>query len=161
MKGKKEQELITRLEPQALANGFELVDVELAGTGSGRILRVLIDKQGGVDIEDITKANTWVNEVVEAYEPFKGSYTLEVSSPGIDRPLRTPEHFARFVGQEARISTEPLDGRSNWTGILDGVDDKDGLGVLLVIEGKRQRLPFEKIKKAHLKAHIDFNRTME
>ena len=158
------------LEPQALAQGFELVDVELGGAAGSRILRVLLDKEGGIGIEDIAAANAWVDALVEENEPFSGAYTLEVSSPGIDRPLRTPEHFARFAGEEARITTESIEGRSNWAGTLAGVaqagdaGDEGGseeLAVLIVIEGETHSLPFAKIKKAHLKAHIDFNRTQD
>ena len=161
MKNKREQELIALLEPEAMLNGYELVDVELSGQGAHHVLRVFIDRAEGLGIEDIAKANTWVNEVVEAHEPFKGSYTLEVSSPGLDRPLRTLEHFARFVGSEAKLVTEPVEGRSNWTGTILGVEDKEGLLVLIGIEGKTWGVPFEKIKKAHLKAHIDFSKTVE
>ncbi|MCL1846553.1 MAG: ribosome maturation factor RimP [Coriobacteriia bacterium] len=164
MRGVKEQRLIDVLEPEALAQGFELVDVEFCGAAGNRILRVLLDKEGGIGIEDIAAANAWVDALIEENAPFNSAFTLEVSSPGIDRPLRTPEHFARFTGEEARITTEHIEGRANWAGTLAGVASSeesggDELAVLIVIEGETHSLPFAKIKKAHLKAHIDFNRT--
>ena len=154
MKSAKEQKLIEVLEPAALAHGFELVDVELSTSVGNRILRVYLDREGGLGIEDIAEANSWVDAIVEENEPYRGSFTLEVSSPGIDRPLRTLEHFVRHSGAEVRLSTESIDGRAKWTGILEGVQGAD---ILLAIDGQTQRLPFEKIKKARLKAHIDFN----
>ena len=151
----KEQKLIEVLQPTADSNGLELVDVELSSSAQSRIIRVFLDKEGGLGIEDIAEANSWVDRIVEENEPFSGSYTLEVSSPGIDRPLRTLEHFIRFVGEEVRLLTESIDGRASWTGKLEEVDGSD---VLLVIDGQTYRLPYEKIKKAHLKARIDFDK---
>ena len=147
--------MIEALEPVALTYGFELVDVELSGSANNRVVRVFLDKEGGIGIEDIAEANRWVDAIVEEHEPYSGSFNLEVSSPGIDRPLRTLEHFARYIGEEARITTENIDGRSNWTGIIEGIE---GSEIVLNIEGQGYKLPFEKIKKAHLKAHIDFSK---
>ena len=155
MKSAKEQRLIEVLEPVALSNGFELVDIEISGSTHGRFLRVYLDKENGLGIEDIAEANYWIDSIIEKNEPFSRSYTLEVSSPGIDRPLRTLEHFKRFIGEEAKLSTDSIDGRANWTGRLNGVEGTD---ILLVTDGQTYRLPYEKIKKAHLKAHIDFNK---
>ena len=155
MKSDREQRLIEALEPVALTYGFELVDVELSGSANNRVVRVFLDKEGGIGIEDIAEANRWIDPIVEKHEPYSGSFDLEVSSPGIDRPLRTPEHFMRYIGEEARISTVSVDGRSNWTGVIEGVE---GPELILSIEGQSYRLPFEKIKKAHLKGRIDFSK---
>ncbi|HBT94839.1 MAG TPA: ribosome maturation factor [Coriobacteriia bacterium] len=154
MKTVKEQKLIDILESEAEANGFELVDVEFSGSGHSGTIRVFLDKEGGLTLDDIVVANKWVDGVVESDEPFAGSYTLEVSSPGIDRPLRTREHFERFVGEEAKISSEKVTGRANWTGILKGVAGDD---VLIEIDGETHRIPMDKIKKAHLKGRIVIN----
>ncbi|MDR1358002.1 MAG: hypothetical protein LBJ48_01405, partial [Coriobacteriales bacterium] len=98
------------LEAAASSQGFELVDLEQAGSGRNALLRVYIDKPEGLCLDDVASANAWVAEVVEALDPYKGSYTLEVSSPGIDRPLRTLAHFEQAIGQEATIT---LDGAPN------------------------------------------------
>ncbi|MDR0347728.1 MAG: ribosome maturation factor RimP [Coriobacteriales bacterium] len=153
MRDEKRQRLIDTLEVAATDHGFELVDVEFAGTGRARVIRVFLDRSGGLGIDDLAQANQWVDEVIGDNEPWAGPYTLEVSSPGIDRPLRTLEHFARFVGEEAKLATEPLDGRSNWTGTLVGVE---GDTVLLTIDGEIRRVPRNAIKKARLKGRIDF-----
>jgi ribosome maturation factor RimP len=155
VKNKKEQILIEALEQAAGANGYELVDVELSGTSRARSIRVFIDKQDGLTIDDIAAANSWIDAAVEANEPYAGTYTLEVSSPGIDRPLRTLEHFARFEGEEAKLQTEAIEGRGNWTGILAGVQDN---AILLVSSGTTYSIPHEKIKKAQLKGTIDFKK---
>ena len=81
------------------------------------------------------------------------AYTLEVSSPGIDRPLRTAEHFARFVGDTAVLKTQPVDGRGSWTGAIASVE---GDVVVLDVDGAEARIPMDTIKRAHLKGTIDF-----
>ena len=83
------------------------------------------------------------------------SYLLEVSSPGIDRPLRTLDHFRRFEGEKALlVLTSPLNGRAKWTGILNGITDDV---VKLLVDGTEVEIPYETIKKAHVIATIDFN----
>ena len=91
---------------------------------------------------------------MDEIDPFPGAYLLEVSSPGIDRPLRTPDHFRRFAGETAVVKLiGPQDGRSNWTGILQGFEDG---AVVLDVDGQTVRLPYENIKKAHVKGTVDF-----
>ena len=155
MKNEREQKLIEALEPTVLAHGFELVDVEFCGIANNRVIRIYLDKPEGIGIEDIAEANRWIDAIVEENVSFLGSYTLEVSSPGIDRPLRTLEHFLRYADEEVRLVTQSIDGRSNWTGLLDGVDGSD---IKLIIDDTTYRLPFEKIKKAHLKGRVDFTK---
>jgi ribosome maturation factor RimP len=153
MRDEKRQKLVDALDSAASGNGFELVDVEFSGTGRGRTIRVFLDRAGGLGIEELAQANVWVDAVIEENEPWSGAYTLEVSSPGIDRPLRTLEHFSRFVGEEVRLVTEPIDGRGKWTGTLTGVSD----GVILLATGDEVwRIPHEAIKKARLKGRVDF-----
>ncbi|MDR2587196.1 MAG: ribosome maturation factor RimP [Coriobacteriales bacterium] len=155
MRSERHQKLIDALEAAAAQHGLELVDVELSGTGRMRVVRVFLEREGGIGIDELAAANLWVDETVEANEPYTGAYTLEVSSPGIDRPLRTLAHFARFVGEEARLVTEPLDGRGKWTGIVVGVEGED---ILLEVDGETRRIPHGKIRHAHLKGRIEFNK---
>jgi len=150
--------MIDSLEPVAIEHGFELVDVELAGASRAPVLRVFLDKASGLTLDDIAAANSWVSNVVDTVDPFRGSYVLEVSSPGIDRPLRTLEHFARFVGETAHIVVRPNEGKNSrlkWTGVLAGVADD---AVLLTVDGKTHRLQITDIKKAHVKGTVDFSR---
>ncbi|NLG11274.1 MAG: ribosome maturation factor RimP [Coriobacteriaceae bacterium] len=153
MATKKVQTLIEALEPIADSHDFELVDIEVIAQGSSPIIRVYIDRAKGLDIDSITAANVWIGEEIERIDPFSGTYTLEVSSPGIDRPLRIPEHFNRYAGEMAILQTELLEGRRKWTGTLRGMDGDD---VLVEVDGRIERLAFSAIKKARIKGRIDF-----
>lgn len=178
VRSKKEQRLLTALEAAACSHGFDLVDLEQTGSGNNTLLRVYIDKPGSLTLDDIASANTWVAEVVEALDPYKGSYTLEVSSPGIDRPLRVLAHFEKAIGEEAVVSldaasaaSEALAGdeagrgsedkpgqgrpRLRYTGTIVAVDTERQL-VMLEADGHVHALEFAHIKKARVKGRLDF-----
>jgi len=121
--------LIARFEPELRDLGYELVEVEFAPGPGGGTLRFYIDKphevDGGIDAEDCAKVSHALLDSIEADDPLPGDYSIEVSSPGLDRVLRTPEHFARFV--ESRVKVELLaarDGRRRYTGVLRRADDE-------------------------------------
>ena len=101
MLSKKEQQLLDALAPRAEQEGVEIVTVEVAGAKKAPTIRVYIDTPDGVSFDELSSAQAWINDLMDELDPFPGAYTLEVSSPGIDRPLRTAEHFARFVGDTA------------------------------------------------------------
>ncbi len=110
-------------------HGFELVDVERQGS----TLRVTVDRPAGVDLEAVTEATRLVNELLDATDLVGERTTLEVSSPGIERPLRTPEHFVRFVGTEVAVKLRPgVEGERRLAGVLEDADD-DGV----VVAGRR------------------------
>ena len=90
MLGKKEQQLLDALAPRAAEEGVEIVTVEVAGAKKAPTIRVYIDVEGGVSFDELSAAQAWINDLMDELDPFPGAYTLEVSSPGIDRPLRTP-----------------------------------------------------------------------
>ena len=146
--------LMRLLEPPIEALGFELVDIEFAREGRGGVLRIFIDRRAedaaaGVTVEDCARISHAVSEVLEIHDPIKGHYTLEVSSPGFDRILRTPAHFERFVGE--RIFAElklPLDGRRRFAGVLKSVLDDT---IVVEVDGKAYELPFDRIQKARLR----------
>lgn len=151
----KERSLLEALEPRAAEEGIEIVTVEVVGAKKAPTIRVFIDTPEGVSFDQLASAQAWINKEMDELDPFPGAYTLEVSSPGIDRPLRTPEHFVRFAGEVAVISTvAPVDGRSKWTGKLAGIDGDD---VLLEVDGLEQRIAINEIKRAKLKGSIDFS----
>lgn len=151
----KEQKLLKALEPQAIEQGIEIVTIEVVGSKKAPTIRVYIDCEDGVGFEELSSAQAWINGIMDELDPFPGAYTLEVSSPGIDRPLRTLEHFARFAGEKAQITlSSPHNGRGRWTGKLIGVTEDE---VLLEVDGMEEALPFTDIKKANLIATIDFN----
>jgi len=166
MRSKKETQLLQALEAAACTHGFDLVDLEFAGSGKSTVLRVYINKAEGLTLDDIAGANTWISQVVEALDPCKGSYLLEVSSPGIDRPLRTWEHFMHALGEEAVITLEsrlvscPAEEnvtppRLKYTGLITKLDPNEQL-ITLEVEGVLHTLDFTQIKKAKIKGRLDF-----
>ncbi|MBC5583246.1 ribosome maturation factor RimP [Eggerthella guodeyinii] len=154
MLSKKEQQLLDALAPRAEREGVEVVTVEVAGAKKAPTIRVFIDTPDGVSFDELSSAQAWINDLMDELDPFPGAYTLEVSSPGIDRPLRTVEHFARFAGDTAVLKTQPVDGRSSWTGTIVGAE---GDAVTLDVDGAEVQIPMNTIKRAHLKGTIDFS----
>lgn len=155
MLGKKEQQLLDALSSRALSEGVEIVTLEVMGAKKAPTIRVFIDTPDGVSFDELSSAQAWINDLMDELDPFPGAYTLEVSSPGIDRPLRTVEHFKRFVGDTAVVKTiAPLEGRSAFTGTIVGANDTL---VELEVDGQVIRMPFETIKRAHLKGVVDFS----
>lgn len=140
-------------EPVVLSRGLELVDVEFRRERQGWVLRIYIDRPGGVTLGDCVQVSEILSDLLDARDLIHHSYHLEVSSPGLDRPLRKPEDFERFAGDKAKITLrEPLEGRRNFTGLLRGLK---GSKVLLEVEGRVWELPLEDIKKAHIKYEFD------
>lgn len=141
-------------EPVVLAKGMELVEVEWQRERQGWVLRLYIDKPGGVNLGDCVKVSEVISDLLDAKDLIHHSYHLEVSSPGIERPLRKKEDFKRFAGDKVRITLKnPLSGRKNFTGLLKGLEGEE---VILEIDGGEVRIPYEEIKKAQLKAEIEF-----
>lgn len=156
MLSSKEQSILAALEPRASAEGIEVVTVEVVGSRKAPTIRVYLDKADGIAFDDITAAQVWVNAIMDELDPFPGAYTLEVSSPGIDRPLRTPEHFERFAGEDVYVmTTTPIDGQSRFNAQLAGFDREAG-EVLLDGEHGSVRISLSDIKKAHVKGKIEF-----
>ena len=108
------------LEPGVKAVGFELVDVELAGSSHHPTLRVYIDSPAGVNVDDCARVSRQLSALLDVEDPLPGQYTLEVSSPGLDRPLVTPEDFRRFVGETIKVKMQQPEpgGRRNFSGRL-------------------------------------------
>ncbi len=151
----KEQKLLDALEPRAREEGVEIVTLEVTGAKKAPTIRVYIDTKDGVSFDELSSAQAWINDIMDALDPFPGAYMLEVSSPGIDRPLRTLEHFERFAGEAAVIKTiSPFEGRSSFAGTLAGTE---GETVLIDVDGAQVRIPYANIKRAHVKGVIDFN----
>ncbi|HJU62546.1 MAG TPA: ribosome maturation factor RimP [Candidatus Binatia bacterium] len=135
--------------PVAQAEGMEIVDIEFRHEGSrgGRVLRLYMDKEGGPNVDDLSRVSRQLSEILDVRDTIDGAYTLEVSSPGINRPLRKPEHFSRFIGKRIRIRTRDLiGGRRSFLGILDEVAANS---VRLTQEGKQYWIPFSMIEKSN------------
>lgn len=151
----KEKSLLAALEPRAASEGVEIVTVEIVGSKKAPTIRVYIDTPEGISFDQLMATQAWVGELMDEIDPFPGAYMLEVSSPGIDRPLRTPEHFQRFAGEEAVVKTRgPLDGRSSFTGTLKGYENDE---VLIEVDGNTVAIPFDQIKRARIKGTVDFS----
>lgn len=134
----------------AAREGLAVWDVEFLGSGKSRILRIYIDKPEGVSLADCELMSQQVSAVLDVEDLIPGaSYNLEVSSPGIERRLRTAEHFERSAGQKARVLLrEPVDGQKRWEGTLAW---SDGVVVLDVGAGKTVRFRPDLVEKANLK----------
>lgn len=153
---KREQSLLDVLEARAEGRGVEIVSLEIVGAKKAPTIRVYIDTDHGVSFDELSSAQAWINDVMDELDPFPGAYMLEVSSPGIDRPLRTPQHFARFVGERAVIKTTgPIDGRSTFTGTLTAMNEDAGT-VDIDCDGQAYSITLDSMKKANLKGEIDF-----
>lgn len=170
MRSKKEQELLNALEEAALEHGYDLVDIERTGSGRNSLLRVYVDKTEGLTLDEVASSNAWISEAVEKLDPYKGSYTLEVSSPGIDRPLRTLAHFEQAIGKEAVITLDSAllcDSDANppvvkggkprlkYSGVIVGVDPS-ALLIQLKADEVIYDLNYSSIKKARLKGRLVF-----
>lgn len=147
-----EERLVGLVEPALEGMGLELVDLELKREAGGRVLRIFIDSPKGVDLDVCASASEKLSALLDAEDPIEGPYTLEVSSPGLERPLTKKEHFARYVGERARVKTfSPIDGRRDITGVIAVADDA---GIEIDVEGKRYRIGYDLIAKANLKPEI-------
>ncbi len=136
------------LEGQLHAQGYEMVEVEFGQEGGRRIFRVYIDREGGITLDDCQKVSQVLNPILDATDWVEGSYYLEVSSPGFDRPVRKPRDFERFTGERIKAKTIlPVEGRKNFKGILRGY--RDGL-VLIESEGRTYEIHTENLQKANL-----------
>jgi ribosome maturation factor RimP len=135
--------------PLAEGEGMEIVDIQFRpeGTRGGRVLRLYMDKEGGPSVDDLSRVSRRLSDLLDSEDAISGAYTLEVSSPGINRPLKKPEHFARFVGKRIRVRTrDTIDGRRSFVGILGQVL---GDSVILTQEGKQYQIPFSMIDKSN------------
>lgn len=133
--------------------GFELVAVELSGAGKQTILRLYIDAGQGVTVDDCADVSYQVSGVLDVEDPLHGRYTLEVSSPGLDRPLAKPEHFHQYVGSQVRVrSTEPVLGRRKFRGKLESFD---GENLVIAVDNEAYEIPLQIVDKANLVPEFD------
>lgn len=133
------------------ASEFEVVDVQASGSSRGLVVRILLDKPGGVSLEDCARVSRAVGDHFEERDVLGGRYVLEVSSPGVERPLRRERDFRRFAGERAQIATyEKLADRHKHTGTLGGFDpDRDAV-LLRTEDGQELAIPLGAIRKAKL-----------
>ena len=145
-----DKELYELLEPGVRALGFEMLTVETTGQGNSSVLRVYIDSPEGITVEDCARVSDQVSAILDVEDPLPNRYTLEVSSPGFDRPLCRLSHFEAVVGHKVKVrTTVQIDGRMRFTGTLTGVTAEV---VTLNIDGQVHALPMDNILKARLVA---------
>jgi ribosome maturation factor RimP len=134
------------LEPWLEAEGVELDDLELAGAGAGRLVRVTVDSPGGIDLDRIADLSRGLSRILEDTDLIGASYTLEVSSPGLERPLRRPSQFRKAVGREVIVKTRAeVAGSRSHRGILSSVGEGD---VLVTVDGTDRPIPFDHVTEA-------------
>jgi ribosome maturation factor RimP len=155
MRGSREilQQARAAILPVLARCNYQLVDIEYVREPMGWVLRVFIDKEGGITIEECALVSGEIGDVLDAGSIVDGRYHLEISSPGLDRRVRDPIDFDRFAGRQVRIKSEiPLEGRRNFAGLLKGMD---GDSVVVEIDGCEHRVPIDSIEKANLKHEWD------
>ena len=141
------------IEPVINDLGYELLDLEYIMERGRWVLRVYIDKEGGIGVNDCVIVSKEVSPILDVEDPIDGSYILEVSSPGLNRPLTKERHFVWAIGKKVRIKTDlPIEGRRNFKGLLE--DFRDGT-IYLNIDGKIFSLSYDNIEKANLVYEID------
>jgi len=141
------EELIGLLEPTVNALGYELVDLDVR-PGRGGLIRLFIDKAPAVTLADCERVSRQVGDLLDVEDPIAGNYVLEVSSPGLDRRLRTPAHFAAAVGAEVRVELKAaVEGRRRFRGRLAAAD---GDAIEVQGDGTSWRLPLAEVSMARL-----------
>jgi ribosome maturation factor RimP len=140
--------LQTAIEPAVTALGYELVGTEFLSQGRHSLLRIYIDSAAGITLDDCEKVSRQISAVLDVEDPIQGHYTLEVSSPGLERPLFRPEHYERFAGNEVQVRLKvPVEGRRKFKGRLLGLRDGD---VAIATETGELSFAFADIERAQL-----------
>lgn len=144
----KHDELKALLQPVVEAMDCELWGLEYFSQGRHSTVRLFIDAPDGVSLEDCERVSRQVSSVLDVEDPIAGEYSLEVSSPGMDRPLYTLEHFARYAGERVAVRLRSaFEGRRKFTGLLNGIEGDD---VLVVVDDNEYLLPIDLIDKANI-----------
>ena len=136
------------IKPVLQELGLELVDVLYRRESSGWVLRLVIDKEGGVTLENCTAVSREVSHLLDIEDFIEQAYNLEVTSPGLDRPLKSTGDFQRFAGRKAKVTTrEPIDGNHVFIGTIFKVEDEI---IIMKVDRQELRIPFSEIAKARL-----------
>lgn len=136
------------VEPVAQAHGLQLVDVEFSPSGGKSILRLTLDRDGGINVDHLAKMSREVGDLLDAHDTVPGEYTLECSSPGVNRPLKKPADFARFCGKEVALkTTDEIEGERKFAGLLVAAGE-EGIEIDDRSHG-RLSVPYGLIKNAH------------
>ena len=146
------QSVTELIEPGLLADGLELVDVEFKKEGKNWILRIYIDREGGVTLSDCQKVSRLAGDLIEVEEVIEPVYTLEVSSPGLNRVLKKEKDFLKYSGKKIYVQCHaPMDGRKKFTGTLTDFIDQS---IHLEVDGQHYTIPLNLVAKANLVIEI-------
>lgn len=142
------EQLSALIEPAVVGLGYEFWGIEFRSQGRHSVVRVYIDSEAGIDVEACASVSRQVSGIFDVEDPIAGEYTLEVSSPGLDRPLFTLEQYLRYVGHHVCIRLRaPYEGRRKFSGLLKGVEDED---IVLIVDKHEYLLPIDSIDKANI-----------
>jgi len=152
-----EREIVDRVRavilPIVLNEGMEVVDIEYRRESGGWVLRVILDKEGGVTLDDCTRVSHEAGRSLDVEDIIPTAYTLEVSSPGLTRPLKTERDFTKYLHRLVKVKTvDPIENRRQFKGRLLGVSEK---GVEIQVEGKVFQIPLSNVAKANLEVDQD------
>ncbi len=136
------------LRPSVEMTGVELLGIEYISAGNNSVLRLYIDHENGIDVDNCAEVSRQVSAILDVEDPISTEYSLEVSSPGVDRPLFTKPHFEAVVGETVEVKLGmPLNGRRKFKGLLETVE---GDNLVVVVDGEDFDLPISNIDKANL-----------
>ena len=150
--------ILEALEAAAPVHDADIVDVDIEGAGSSTVVRVRIDRAEESDepitLDEIAAHTPWISAIIDELDPIATSFMLEVSSPGMARPLRRARDFERFAGETVRLETTNTEGRRRYTGTLEGID---GGKVVLTCDGESFGFDLDEIKTCTIKPEFDFS----
>lgn len=147
-----EQKLTELLRPTVEMTGMELLGIEFISAGNNSVLRLYIDHENGIDVDNCADVSREVSAILDVEDPISSEYSLEVSSPGVDRPLFTKEHFQMVIGETVEVKLGmPLNGRRKFKGLLEAIE---GDNLIVVVDGQDYELPISNIDKANLVAKL-------
>jgi ribosome maturation factor RimP len=144
----KDSLLADLVAPVVAALDYELWGVEYLAHGKQSVVRIYIDSPDGIDVDDCARLSRQISSVFDVEDPIMGEYTLEVSSPGMDRPLFTLAQFGRYIGEQVKIRLRsPFEGRRKFFGLITGIEGDE---VVVAVDDHEYLLPFEMIDKANI-----------
>ena len=134
--------------------GYDVEDLELLGSGRRMIIRISIDREGGVGMDDCAEFSRDFAALMDVEDPIEGRYTIEVGSPGLDRPLKKPAHWKKCIGKLARVELlDPIEGQDVIMGRIEGIDQDDRV-TLALEDGSSEQLTLDEIKRARLEVEL-------
>jgi ribosome maturation factor RimP len=150
------RQVLEALEREAGTHGMDVVDVEISGPAQRSVVCVRLDHADEslptITLDEVSEQSGWVSDVLEELDPIEGPYVLEVSSPGMDRPLRRAHDFERFAGERVSLTTSATEGRRRFTGTLRGIED----GVItLDVDGEPFRIALDEVRSCKIKPTYD------